>query len=183
MSQTLRPPRNYRRGLRETIVEGLRYSGGVGQRSWLIHRITGLGVLAFLVIHIIDTFFVVAYPALYDHTVAIYGGVVSGLGAPFDGYYWPLRWLFRVAELGLIACVLFHSVNGVRVVLFDFWPRAVSIQKQIYTTVIVIFWAVMIPVTIWVLLPLLGPPAHAMPKVGLDAPAPILGLADISRLG
>jgi succinate dehydrogenase / fumarate reductase cytochrome b subunit len=163
MSQTVRTPRYFRRGFRDTVTEGLRYGGGVGQRSWLIHRITGLGVLAFLLIHIIDTFFVVAYPALYDHTVAIYGGVVGGIHPSINGYYWPLRWLFRLGELGLIACVLFHSVNGVRIVLFDFWPKAVSKQAEIYRGVMIVFWAIMIPVTIWVLIPLAGPPAHAMP--------------------
>ena len=163
MSKTFRSPRFYRRGLREAVVEGLRYGGGVGQRSFLLHRITGLGVLAFLLIHVVDTFFVVAYPGLYDHTVAIYGGMVSGLHPSVNGYYWPLRWVFRVGELGLIACVLFHSLNGVRVVLFDFWPKAVKYQKPIYTIVMATFWAIMIPVTIWVLIPLTGVPAHARP--------------------
>jgi succinate dehydrogenase / fumarate reductase cytochrome b subunit len=180
MSQTLRPPRVYKRSLRETIVEGLRYGGGIGQRSWLVHRITGLGVLAFLLIHIVDTFFVVAYPALYDHTVAIYGGVISGLGS-IDGYYWPLRWAFRLSELGLIACVLFHSVNGVRVVLVDFWPKAASIQKELFIGVVVVFWMIMIPVTIWVVLPLFGPPqhpgAHAAATATLGSPTtPIPGI-------
>src|SRR3954451_8713249 len=102
MSQQVRSPRVYRRGSWESLVEGLRYGGGVGQWSWLAHRLTGLGVLIFLVIHVIDTFLVVAFPAEYDFTVSIYGGTFNG------AYYWPLRWLFRVAELGLIASVVFH---------------------------------------------------------------------------
>ena len=136
-------------------------AAGTGQWSWLLHRITGIGVLVFLVVHIVDTFFVVAYPALYDHTVAIYGGVVSGLGAGIDGYYWPLRWLFRIAELGLIASVLFHALNGLRIIAFDFWPRAVDHQRGLFRAVMVGFWGIMIPVTIWVLLPLLHSPIHA----------------------
>ena len=63
-------------GRGRVFVEGLRYGGGVGQWSWLAHRLTGLGVLFFLVIHIIDTFLVVAFPAEYDFTVSIYGGTV-----------------------------------------------------------------------------------------------------------
>src|SRR5579875_3770564 len=51
-----RGPHYYRRGFWERMGEGLRYGGGVGQWSWLIHRLTGLGVLLFLVIHIVDTF-------------------------------------------------------------------------------------------------------------------------------
>lgn len=163
MSQTLREPRAYRSGPWSRLVDGLRYGGGVGQWSWLAHRLTGLGILLFLVIHVVDTFLVVAYPAEYDFTVAIYGGVFAG------SYYWPLRWLFRIGELGLIASVLFHSVNGVRIVMFDFWPGAVRHQKQIFTAVMVVFLAIMLPLTAWVLYPLLEAPQAShlpVPPVG-----------------
>jgi len=153
MSQTLRSPRVYRRGPWTRIVEGLRYGGGIGQWSWLIHRVTGLGIALFLIVHIVDTFLVVAYPAEYDFTVAIYGGTFSG------NYYWPLRWAFRISELALIACVVFHAVNGVRIILFDFWPRAATIQKPIFWGVLVVFLAIMVPVAFVVLGALLGEPA------------------------
>lgn len=154
MAQALRTPRPYRRGPWLVFVEGLRYGGGVGQRSWALHRLTGLGVLLFLVIHIVDTFLVVAYPAEYDWTVSIYGGVFSGL------YFWPLRWGFRVAELFLIASVVFHALNGLRIIMFDFWPSTCRYQKQFFVVVMVAFWAIMIPVSIWVLSALASPPAH-----------------------
>jgi succinate dehydrogenase / fumarate reductase cytochrome b subunit len=161
---TLKTPRVYRRGAWDRLVEGLRYGGGLGQWSWLIHRVTGLGILLFLVLHILDTFFVVAWPALYDHTVGIYGGMVTGLPVTWglNGYYWPLRWGFRLAELGLIACVLFHSINGVRVALFDFWPRTADYQRAMFGAVLLVFAAIMIPVTIVVLAALAGPPLHTL---------------------
>lgn len=163
-TSTLKDPRAYQRGAWARFVEGLRYGGGIGQWSWLVHRVTGLGILLFLVIHIVDTFFVVAWPALYDHTVGIYGGMVSGLPDSWglNGYYWMLRWGFRIAELGLIACVLFHSINGVRVVLFDLCPKAVGFQRQIFWAVIAVFIAIMIPVTVVVLMALASPPAHVV---------------------
>ncbi len=152
MSQSLQSPRVYRRGAWSRLVEGLRYGGGVGQWSWLIHRVTGLGIAFFLIVHIIDTFLVVAYPAEYDFTVSIYGGVFAG------HYYWPLRWAFRISELALIACVVFHAVNGVRIVLFDFWPGAVRYQRGIFWAVMAIFWAILIPVAFVVLGALLESP-------------------------
>lgn len=155
MSKTLGSPRYYRRGTWALFLEGLRYGGGVGQWSWLAHRLTGLGVLLFLIIHIIDTFLVVAFPAEYDFTVAIYGGTFNG------AYYWPLRWAFRVAELGLIASVVFHAVNGVRIILFDFWPAATLYQKQIFWAVMALFFGIMIPVTLSVLSHLLYAPVHS----------------------
>jgi succinate dehydrogenase / fumarate reductase cytochrome b subunit len=155
-SPTLRSPRVYHRGPWSRFVEGMRYGGGVGQWSWLIHRVTGLGILAFLIVHIIDTFLVVAFPAEYDFTVDIYGGVFAGT------YFWPLRWGFRAAELGLIACVLFHAVNGVRIVLFDFWPRSADYQRRAFWIAMTVFTAIMIPVTWVVLAALAGPPGHAI---------------------
>ena len=160
MSQPLHAPRVYRRGVRDRIVEGLRYGGGIGQWSWLVHRLTGIGILLFLIVHVIDTFFVVAFPGLYDHTVAIYGGMVSGLHPSVNGYYWPLRWLFRIGELGLIAAVLFHALNGVRIVLFDFWPKAVHYQKPLFRAVQIAFWIIMALVTIRVVSPLFSVPEH-----------------------
>jgi succinate dehydrogenase / fumarate reductase cytochrome b subunit len=158
MPDTLRRPVAYRPGLWVRLREGLRYGGGIGQWSWLVHRITGIGILLFLIVHIIDTFFVVAYPALYDHTVSIYGGVVTGLGESINGYYWGLRWAFRLGELALIACVLFHAVNGVRVILFDFWPGAAVYQKELAWAVLTVFAAIMIPVAAVVFWPLTKTP-------------------------
>ena len=149
MSQTLRPPQMYKSGRLARIIDGLRYGGGLGQWSWLAHRLSGLGILFFLVVHITDTFFVVFAPDWYDHTVAIYGGIW------FNGqYYWPLRWAFRVAELGLIASVVFHAVNGVGVILYDLWPRGSLYRKPIMRTVQVVFWTIMLVTTPIVLYPL-----------------------------
>ena len=53
--------------------------------------------------------------------------------AAFDGnYYWPLRWAFRVGELGLIASVVFHAVNGVGVILYDLWPNGALHRRRIF---------------------------------------------------
>lgn len=157
MSQTLRQPQAYRPGLWSRLGEGLRYGGGIGQWSWFFHRITGLGILAFLVIHILDTFFVVAFPGLYDHTLSLYGGrfpwATDVHGQPV--YYWPLRWAFRLGELGLIACVVFHAINGIRIVLLDFWPRTFAQhQRQMFQWVMVAFLVIMLVVSYFVFVPL-----------------------------
>ena len=158
MSQTVQIPKPFERGRVERILEGLRYGGGIGQWSWLAHRLSGLGILLFLVIHITDTFFVVFAPDWYDHTVAIYGGVW------FNGeYYWPLRWAFRLAELGLIAAVVFHAVNGVGVILYDLWPNGALYKKQIMTAVLVVFAAIMLICTPIVLYPLRKAPDDQAP--------------------
>lgn len=170
MAETLvKGPRVHEPGLAARLRAGLRYQGGVGQRTWLLHRITGIGIALFLLIHIVDTFIVVAYPRLYDHTVSIYGGVFNG------AYFWPLRWGFRVGELALIACVVFHAFNGVRLIIFDFWPRMSEHRLAITAAVMMAFWAVMVPVTIWVLIPLASTPQHWQMPPAEDVPALVSG--------
>ena len=46
-----------------TTQRGAVYRGGMGQWSWAAHRITGVGVVAFLFGHIVDTFMVGFGPA------------------------------------------------------------------------------------------------------------------------
>ena len=164
MSTIPNQPHAYRPGKLARLKEGLRYQGGIGQWSWLLHRVTGMGILIFLVIHVVDTFFVVFNPALYDHTVAIYGGVFNG------EYYWPLRWAFRLAELGLMATVLFHAINGVRVILFDFWSDGCKYQKESFYAVLLVFLALMLPAAVIVTLPLASSPDHVV-KVPENVPA------------
>jgi len=45
------------------------YRGGAGHWAWILHRLTGLGVLVFLLIHILDTGLVLFGPAVYDRVV------------------------------------------------------------------------------------------------------------------
>ena len=81
------------------------YRGGIGQWSWLFHRVTGVAVLLFLLVHILDTALILLGPDLYNWVIGI--------------YRLPL---FGLMEIGLFAAVLYHSLNGVRITLIDFWP-------------------------------------------------------------
>lgn len=106
------------------------YRGKEGQWSWIFHRITGVGVLIFLLAHIVDTMLIGWGPDIYNKMIAIYRN-------PF----------FKVAEVGLFAAVLYHALNGVRIILVDFWPDGTKYHKQMFWTVMVLFVISMIPVT------------------------------------
>ncbi len=91
-----------------------RYRGREGQWSFLLHRITGLGTLLFLTIHILDTATVYFYPSLYFEAIQIYRTT-----------------LFGIAEVFLVFCVFFHGVNGLRLAYFDlFAPRNWEISPE-----------------------------------------------------
>lgn len=110
---------------------GPMYKGGVGQWSWVAHRITGVAVVSFLFAHIIDTFAVGFGPEVYDETVSLYK-----------------QWWFAPFEIMLIAAVLFHALNGMRIILFDFWPALALKQKTFAYAQLVLFALGFAPVVI-----------------------------------
>jgi succinate dehydrogenase cytochrome b556 subunit len=89
-----------------TITETLRYRGKIGQWAWALHRVSGFGTFVFLVMHVIDTSWATFYPELYAKAVA--------------AYKTPL---FTVGEFALVACVVYHALNGFRIALFDYRPQ------------------------------------------------------------
>ncbi len=97
------------------------YRGQSGQWSWLLHRITGLGVLLFLLVHIVDITLLGFGPAVYNDAVAVFSTDA-----------------IRVVSVALIGSVIFHAFNGIRIILIDFWPAGYKIQQQMFVIVMVI---------------------------------------------
>ena len=110
------------------------YRGGIGQWSWILHRVTGVGVLLFLCLHILDTSLIALGPEHYNSIIQIYR-------MPF----------FRIMEIGLFACVLFHALNGVRIILIDCWVELTRFHATLFTIQMLGFAIIMIPVT-WIML-------------------------------
>jgi succinate dehydrogenase / fumarate reductase cytochrome b subunit len=106
----------------------LRYRGGTGMAAWALHRLTGLGVLLFLFAHVIDTSLIGWAPAAYNAAVALYRGT-----------------LFRIGEILLFAAVIFHSMNGLRIVVMDFWPQITLRQKRLFWAAVVVSLVLFLP--------------------------------------
>lgn len=111
-----------------TITETLRYRGKLGQWSWVLHRITGLGTLLFFYLHVIDTSWAVFYPELYAKAISLYQSP-----------------LFTAGEFGLVACVVYHAYNGFRIVLFDTRPKWWKYQERAALIVLVATVLTLIP--------------------------------------
>ena len=105
-------------------AKGPAYRGGIGQWSWAAHRITGVGVIAFLFGHIVDTFAVGFGPELYNETISLYQ-----------------QWWFKPFEVMLIGATLYHALNGLRIIIFDFWPRLALRQRTFAYVELVLFFA------------------------------------------
>ena len=106
------------------------YRGDPGMWSWVLHRITGAAIFFFLFVHVLDTTLVRVSPQAYNEVVSTYKTPVVGL-----------------MELGLVAAVLYHALNGIRVILIDFWWQGTRYQRLMLWAVAIIWFAVMVPAT------------------------------------
>ena len=109
------------------------YKGHEGQWSWLFHRVTGVAIILFLFAHVVDTAVVGWGPEAYNRVASVYHNPVV-----------------RTLELGLVAAVLFHSYNGIKILLIDFFPGLTRHITAIGRATIVIFVLSMIPIT-WIM--------------------------------
>ena len=96
-----------------TVRDLLRYRGAVGQLAWVGHRLAGLGTLLFFILHVVDTSLVYFWPEGYERAIALYQS---------PGFF--------VGELLLVAAVIYHGVNGLRVALMDWQPRLWAHQRE-----------------------------------------------------
>jgi succinate dehydrogenase / fumarate reductase cytochrome b subunit len=101
-----------------SLAAALRYKGQGPMLTFILHRIGGVGMAVFITVHVLASFV---------------GG--SG-GALINDIY--EHWLFQVF---IFFCVLFHSINGLRITLLDLWPALLVYQRE----AIWVEWAVFIP--------------------------------------
>ncbi len=120
------------------LREGLKYRGGLNMWAWMLHRLTGLGVLLFLMVHIVETFFMALGPAAYNNAIALYK-------TP----------LFKVAEVGLTFAVVYHAVNGIRVTVQDIWPSLWRYERAFIWASATVIVVVFVPLALLSILPLL----------------------------
>lgn len=116
------------------------YRGREGQIAWMLHRVTGLGVFFFLSLHILDIFLMSFGPDLFDSLLFFYH-----------------QFLFKLSIVfGLFPGVLYHGLNGMRVVAIDFWPSLSRKQAMLWRIQIIVFVAAYVPSAILMILSMFG---------------------------
>ncbi|ORA31758.1 succinate dehydrogenase, cytochrome b556 subunit [Mycobacterium aquaticum] len=98
------------------------YRGDPGMWSWVLHRITGATIFFFLFVHVLDTALVRVSPQAYNAVIETYKTPIVGL-----------------MEMGLVAAVLFHALNGIRVILIDFWAQGPRYQRHMLAVAVAVF--------------------------------------------
>lgn len=112
---------------------GTLYRGREGMWSWVLHRITGVAIFFFLLVHVLDTAMVRVAPEAYNAVISTYQNPIMGLG-----------------ETALVAAIVYHAFNGIRIILIDLWSKGAKYQR-------VMFWVV---IGLWVVAMLGFAPRH-----------------------
>ncbi|MBW3579901.1 MAG: succinate dehydrogenase, cytochrome b556 subunit [Actinobacteria bacterium] len=115
---------------------GTVYRGRSGQWAFIGHRISGVLVFLFLLLHIVDVSLINIDPHLYDEVHELYGNVV-----------------LRLFEVGLLFALVFHALNGIRIVMVDLFPGAVRRERRLLAAVVFLTLATCIPGGYVILLP------------------------------
>ena len=59
---------------------GTLYRGNEGMWSWVLHRITGVAIFFFLLVHVLDTALIRVSPEAYNAVMSAYKTEIMGLG-------------------------------------------------------------------------------------------------------
>ena len=109
------------------LVQGI-YSSQSGAWSWALHRLTGIGIMVYLLGHIADTSFLILGPEAYNWALSLWRNPVA-----------------KTLEIALMFSVVYHSVNGVRVIMIDFWEGATKFHAQLTRVTWIVTAVIFVP--------------------------------------
>ncbi len=92
-----------------------RYKVRTGMFAWMLHRLTGLALVGYLVIHVWGLK-AITDPDAYNDLITSYHGPI-----------------FKVGEFLLLGAVVWHAMNGLRIVLIDFLGWSPNQRKLFWT--------------------------------------------------
>jgi succinate dehydrogenase / fumarate reductase cytochrome b subunit len=108
---------------RNVGLKGFTYRGGGPMLSWILHRVTGVAIVLFVGTHVIASFFMQQLGS--DWATAI--------NTVYESIYF---------QFVVIFIVLFHALNGLRIIILDIWPKLLEYQREATW----IEWLIFIPV-------------------------------------
>jgi succinate dehydrogenase / fumarate reductase cytochrome b subunit len=101
--------------------------------------VTGLAILLFLLVHIVDITLIGFGPTIYNDAIGIFS-----LG--------PIRFV----SVALVGAVLYHAFNGIRIILIDFWATGYKYQSQMFYVVMALTIIGTVGMGYFVLAPIFG---------------------------
>jgi succinate dehydrogenase / fumarate reductase, cytochrome b subunit len=124
-----------------SLAERLRRPAGarleLHRGAFYAHRISGLAIFGFLALHLVDVGLIAISSELYDEVHALYG-------TP----------LLRVFEVALLAAILFHAFDGLRLILLDVADLGMTASERLLRMAVVLTLTLTVPAAIVILVPL-----------------------------
>ena len=110
---------------RVTLPQALAYRGGQPMTAWLLHRITGIGIVFFVSMHVIAAFF-------------LYGvkGPTADISNALTAFFESMP-----MQVFMLFAVMYHAVNGLRIVVLDMWPAMHRFNREAMW----VQWALFLP--------------------------------------
>jgi succinate dehydrogenase / fumarate reductase cytochrome b subunit len=116
------------------------YRGREGQWAFYLQRISGIALVLYLLLHV------------FDISLVMYGP-----NGPFNRFLiFYHQWPFRIGLVLIIAGVVYHALNGLRIILLDFTPWAIRYQRVMWYGVLAVTTVIGIPVLIKILPEIFG---------------------------
>jgi succinate dehydrogenase / fumarate reductase cytochrome b subunit len=111
---------------KRTKIFDFNYRKFTGSWAWILHRLSGLALIFYLVLHIWVINTLTRGAEQFDR-------IMKFLGSP----------LFKFLEVGLWGVILYHAFNGVRIVIVDFSKGSLIHKKSYYILIAAAFilWA------------------------------------------
>jgi len=110
------------------------YRGDAGQYAWIFHKATGIGILFFLLVHIIDIMLIGLGRDVYNESVNFYG----------QAFLVPM-------EILLVGALIYHTLNGLRIILLNFTVYGASRERRFFWSVLIASVALTIPSAILII--------------------------------
>ncbi len=105
--------------------KGLFYRAGGPYHSFSLHRLTGMAIVFFVGLHVAASFSM-------QQVLGTWGTTINILYE---------SWWFQIF---IVFCVLFHTFNGIRVVILDIWPKLLKYERE----AVYLQWAIFVPIYI-----------------------------------
>ena len=113
-----------------SVITLFGYRVSWAQLAWFGHRASGLGVLFYLFMHVVETSTLLFGPDVYNAAVGIFKNLPARLG-----------------EVVLMAALVYHALNGLRVIAMDFVPGLTVYYRPLTYGVIGATVVAMLPLT------------------------------------
>jgi succinate dehydrogenase / fumarate reductase cytochrome b subunit len=107
--------------------------------AWAFHRVSGVAIWAFILLHVFDIWLANVNAKLYDDLLTLYASAGG-----------------RLVESLLGAALLYHALNGRRIVIMDFWPSMTRYHKQLWYANWVLFAVIGLPILVQIMAPAFG---------------------------